>query len=76
MPTATLTEQLDKLEANLPAVPARILRLQRTLAGAAYDRTAAVVTAVAGSTKQLPRHRPGLRQDGHRPGPRRRRATC
>ena len=51
MPTPTLTEQLDKLEANLPAVSARVLRLQRTLAGAAFDRTAAVVTTVAGSTK-------------------------
>ena len=34
MTTPTLTEQLDQLEANLPAVPARVLRLQRTLAGA------------------------------------------
>ena len=53
MPTATITEQLDRLEANLPAVPARIVRLQRTLAGAWYDRTAAVVTAMTGSTKSL-----------------------
>ena len=51
MPTATLTEQLDKLEANLPTVSARVLRLQRTLAGAAYDRTAAIVTTVAENTK-------------------------
>lgn len=51
MTTATLTEQLDKLESNLPAVSARVLRLQRTLAGAAFDRTAAVVTTVAGNTK-------------------------
>lgn len=52
-PTPMLTQQLDKLEANLPAVSARLVRLQRTLAGAAYDTTAAVVTAVAGSTKQF-----------------------
>jgi hypothetical protein len=51
MPSATCTERLDKLEANLPAVSARILRLQRTLAGAAYDRTAAVVTTLAENTK-------------------------
>ena len=51
MTTATCTERLDQLESNLPAVSARVLRLQRTLAGAAYDRTAAVVTTVAGNTK-------------------------
>ena len=51
MPTATCTERLDKLESNLPAVSARVLRLQRTIAGAAYDRTAAVVTTVAENTK-------------------------
>ncbi|MET0461441.1 MAG: Rho termination factor N-terminal domain-containing protein [Ilumatobacteraceae bacterium] len=51
MPTATLTEQLDKLESNLPVVSARVLRLQRTLAGAAFDRTAAIVTTVAENTK-------------------------
>ena len=53
MPTPTITERLDRLETNLPAVPARIVRLQRTLAGACYDRTAAVVTAVADSTKNF-----------------------
>jgi hypothetical protein len=51
MTTAMLTEQLDKLESNLPAVSARVLRLQRTLAGAAYDQTAAVVTTVAQNTR-------------------------
>ena len=52
MPTPTIiTERLDQLEANLPAVPARIVNLQRTLAGFWYDRTAAVVGAFAGSTK-------------------------
>ena len=52
MPTPTIiTERLDQLEANLPAVPARVVRLQRTLAGFWYDRTAAVVNAFAGSTK-------------------------
>ena len=55
MPTVTADaspSSLDKLEANLPTVPARVLRLQRTLAGAAYDRTAAVVDGVAESTKR------------------------
>ena len=50
MPTATLNEQLDKLESNLPAVSARVLHLQRTIACAAYDRTAAIVTTVAQNT--------------------------
>ena len=53
MPTAVLTDQLDKLEANLPAAPARLVHLQRVLAGACYDRTAAIVTALTDSTKQF-----------------------
>ncbi len=53
MPIPTITERLDQLEANLPAIPARVVRLQRSLAGAWYDQTAAVVTAFAGSTKNF-----------------------
>jgi hypothetical protein len=53
MPIPTITDRLDQLEANLPAVPARIVRLQRTLAGAWYDQTAAVVSAFADSTKSF-----------------------
>jgi hypothetical protein len=54
MPTPTvITERLDQLEANLPAVPARIVRLQRSLAGAWYDGTAAMFNAVAGSTRRF-----------------------
>ena len=52
--TATfITERLDELEASLPAVPARVVRLQRAIVGAAYDQTAAVVTAVATSTRTV-----------------------
>lgn len=53
MSTQLLTTQLDKFESNLPTVSARIFRLQRTLAGAAFDRTAAVVTTVAESTRNF-----------------------
>jgi hypothetical protein len=49
--TAAITGRLDELEARLPVVPARILRLQRTIAAANYERTVAVVEAFAGSTK-------------------------
>ena len=54
-------------------IPARILQLQRALAGAAYDRTAAVVRRPRRLDQAVPRHRRDVRQDGHRPGPRRRR---
>jgi hypothetical protein len=51
MSTPTITDRLDRLEASLPAVPARVVRLQRNLAGAWYDRTAALFNAFADSTK-------------------------
>jgi cell division septum initiation protein DivIVA len=51
--TTFITERLDELEANLPAVPARVVRLQRAIAGAACDQTAAVATAVATSTRTV-----------------------
>ena len=53
MTTTFITERLDELEANLPAVPARVVRLQRAIAGAACDQTAAVATAVATSTRTV-----------------------
>ncbi len=49
----TITARLDELEATLPAIPARIVRFQRVLAGATYDRTAAVVSSVTGSTSSF-----------------------
>lgn len=57
MSTATIntaiTNQLDRIESNLPAIPARIMRLQRTVAGVTIDRTITAVQAVAGSTKHV-----------------------
>ena len=57
MSTATInsaiTNQLDRIESNLPAIPARIMRLQRTVAGVTIDRTVSAVQAVAGSTKHV-----------------------
>lgn len=53
MPVPTLTATLDTLEARLPTVPSRILRLQRTLAGAACDRTTTVVTTVTDTTRSF-----------------------
>ena len=50
MSTALLTERLDALESSLPAIPARIVRLQRVIAGTCYDRYAAFFGALAGST--------------------------
>ena len=50
LPT-TITEQLDRFESSLPAIPARIMRLQRTLAGAAYDQTTTMFQALTDSTK-------------------------
>ena len=49
--TSEITTRLDELEARLPTVPARILKLQRTVAAANYDRTVAAFTAVASTTK-------------------------
>ena len=50
----TLTTQLDRLEGVLPYVPARIVRLQRTIAAATYDQfTGAVKAWVDASTSLL-----------------------
>ena len=47
----TFTDQLDQLEARLPAVPARLVHLQRTLAGATYDQVTSSVATVAAATR-------------------------
>lgn len=47
----TLTTQLDRLEETLPAIPARIVRLQRTVAGAAYDQCNDAVQTIVGATR-------------------------
>jgi hypothetical protein len=47
--TAQLTNRLDALESRLPTIPARIVKLQRTLAAAYWDRTVATLDAVTGS---------------------------
>ncbi|MGI9053165.1 MAG: Rho termination factor N-terminal domain-containing protein [Ilumatobacteraceae bacterium] len=51
--TDTINVQLDRIEANLPTIPARLFHLQRSLANTAYDRTASVVSAVSESTRSL-----------------------
>ncbi len=67
--TTFITERLDELEANLPAVPARVVRLQRAVAGAASrpyrcrrDRRGDVDVDGA-------RRRSHLRSHRDRPGP-------
>ena len=51
--TTTITEQLDRFESSLPDIPQRIMRLQRTLAGAAYDQYATMFQAFTDSTKSF-----------------------
>lgn len=46
----TVTARLDNLETALPALPARIVRLQRAVAGATYDRFSGAVQSIAGAT--------------------------
>lgn len=53
LPTTLLTTQLDRFEANLPPLPARVFRLQRTLTGAAVCGVVGVVTRVGASTATL-----------------------
>lgn len=48
MPTATITTTLDEMEERLPTLPARILRLERTLAARTYD----TMTGAAGSVRR------------------------
>lgn len=47
------TERLDQLEAALPPIPARVLRLQRTVAGAVCDRITVVTDTVVDSTRNF-----------------------
>ena len=51
--TAQINDQLDKLEANLPAVPARVVRLQRAVATKTYERTVDFWSAVSESTRNF-----------------------
>jgi hypothetical protein len=51
--TAGVTDGLDRLEAALPTVPARVLRLQRTAASAYCERTAAFWSGVGDATKSF-----------------------
>ena len=51
--TTVITENLDRPESALPAIPARWVRLQRALAARAYECTASVLSNVAGSTKTV-----------------------
>jgi hypothetical protein len=50
---AFVTENLDRLESALPPIPARVLRLQRTVAGAICDRFSAVTGAVGDSSNTV-----------------------
>lgn len=49
----TLTTQLDRLENTLPAVPARVLRLQRTLVGGAYNQATDALDTVLDATRRF-----------------------
>ena len=51
--TDVITERLDALEASLPAIPARVLHLQRALAAQNYDRTMAAFQAVVDSYRTV-----------------------
>ena len=48
-----LTDQLDRLEDALPAVPARVVRLQRTVAAASYDQMTASLATMAEATRSF-----------------------
>ncbi len=49
----TLTTQLDRLENALPPVPARIVHLQRIVAGSTYDQVSDAVQTVVGATRSF-----------------------
>lgn len=49
----TLTTQLDRLESTLPPVPARVVRLQRVVAGGAYNQAVEAVQAVLVATRNF-----------------------
>jgi hypothetical protein len=48
MPTATITTTLDEMEERLPTLPARLLRLERSLAARTYD----TMSGAAGSVRR------------------------
>jgi hypothetical protein len=49
----TFTTQLDRLERSLPTVPARVVRLQRVVAGGTYDQVADAVQTVVTATRNF-----------------------
>jgi hypothetical protein len=49
----TLTTQLDRIENALPPVPARVVRLQRVIAGVAYEQVTDAVQTVVDSSRNL-----------------------
>jgi hypothetical protein len=51
--TAEITSRLDELEARLPAIPARLVKLQRAVSAAYYDRTVAAFNALTGSASSF-----------------------
>jgi hypothetical protein len=52
MPTP-LTAQLDRLEDSLPKLPARIVRLQRAVAGATYDQLTGATSMIVEATRSV-----------------------
>ena len=50
---STLTTQLDRLENALPTVPARVVHLQRVVAGATYNQITDAAQTVVGATRNL-----------------------
>lgn len=51
--TEDINSRLDQIEARLPALPARLFKLQRTIAEANCQRTSAAFSALADSTKSV-----------------------
>jgi hypothetical protein len=51
--TAMITERLDDLESRLPVIPAKVLHLQRVIAGKTYDNYVAYFGAVADSYRSF-----------------------
>ena len=51
--SVNFTAGLDRVEHALPTIPARLFRLQRTIAGTTYDRSVSTFKAVTDSTKAV-----------------------
>ena len=49
----TMTAQLDRIENNLPTIPARVVHLQRTVAGAAYDQIIEAMETMLAATRTV-----------------------